>query len=615
MDSAQQCSLSGQSILSSLFSGTFDIAFGPAGGISDLAVSKLRQKAMIKTFPPTGPNSPQSNGWPDTDRLDSWKEIASYLRREVRTVQLWEKREGLPVHRHFHKRLGSVFALRSEVDSWKRQASRKGGDRATESTAPSRPSKGAGDRITIYVLPLKNISVNSERQRLCDTIVAKTVAALEQLNPRQLRIVRPKSPMPQEQREFPARIWDDETVDYVLQWGIEDDGIDLRVNVVLQFADTGVVAWSHTYRCRPNDFGEMPSYIADQIVQCLWLKVCSSLTSYPVEGRREQPGPREAYLKGRYFWNQRNEEGLRKAIHCFESAIREDPEFALPYSGLADSLTLLSFYEIVSPPDAMPSARRAALKAIELDPNLAEAHASLADVLLHFDRDWQAADHEYRRSIQCNPDYALGYHWYANLLAARGQHEAAHIAIMHALEIDPVSIITLVWAGVTSHLAHQFDEALRHYQSALELDPHFIWAHMYMAQALEQKGNFKEALREFDTTLQLSRGNNCVKAMKAHAHAVAGDKSSAREILHELKGATSHQCKPSYDIAATYAALGESKQMVAWLNRACDERNMKLFTLTQDPRFDPLRHRSEFKEIVERMGLTQYSPTHEHSQP
>ncbi len=110
---------------------------------------------------------------------------------------------------------------------------------------------------------------------------------------------------------------------------------------------------------------------------------------------------------------------------------------------------------------------------------------------LHFDRDWQGADHEYRRSIQCNPDYALGYHWYANLLAAKGQHEAAHIAIMHALEIDPVSIITLVWAGVTSHLAHQYDEAIRHYQSALELDPHFIWAHMYMAQALEQKGNFR----------------------------------------------------------------------------------------------------------------------------
>ena len=597
--------------LSSLFSCTFDIAFAPAGEISDLAVSKLPQKAMIKTVPPTGANSPQSSGWPDTDRLDSWKQIASYLRREVRTVQLWEKREGLPVHRHFHQRLGSVFALRSEIDRWRDQASRKGGDQAIESAASSRSSMGALDRITIYGLPPNYVAVNSERRRLGDAIVARTIAALEQWNPKQLGIVSRKVPMQQEQGEFLARIWDDETVDYGLQWTIQDEGNSLRLNVVLLFADTGVVAWSHTYHHGPSDFGEMQ--IADQIAQCLWLKVCSSAALRPLERRHEKPGPREAYLKGRYFWNQRNEEGLRKAIQCFESAIREDPEFALPYSGLADSLTLLSFYEIVSPPDVMPSARRAALKAIELDPNLAEAHASLADVLLHFDRDWQAADREYRRSIQCNPDYALGYHWYANLLAARGQHEAAHIAIMHALEIDPVSIITLVWAGVTSHLAHQFDEALRHYQSALELDPHFIWAHMYMAQALEQKGNYKEALSEFETTIQLAGGNNCVKAMKAHAYAVAGDKSSAREILHELKRAPARHCMPSYDIAATYAALGESKHMVAWLNRACEERNMKLFTLTQDPRFDPLRNRSEFKEIVERMGLTQYSPTHEQS--
>ncbi len=565
---------------------------------------------MIKNFAPATLNSSQSTGLgANTDRLDSWKEIASYLRREVRTVQLWEKREGLPVHRHFHKSLGSVFALRSEIDRWKRQVSRENGHQEPESATPSRSSRSVGGRITIYVLPLKNVTVNSERRRLCDAIVAQTIAALEQVNPGSLGIVSPKFPVQQEQRESPVGPSNDEKIDYVLQWSIQDDGNGLRVNVALLFAGTDAVAWSHTYRCRPADFGDLPAYVADQIVQCLWLKIFSASSPVPLEGRRERPGSREAYLKGRYFWNQRNEEGLRKAIHSFESAIHEDPEFALPYSGLADSLTLLSFYEIVSPSEAMPSARRAALKAIDLDPNLAEAHASLADVLLHFDRDWQAADREYRRSIQCNPDYALGYHWYANLLAARGQHEAAHIAIMHALEIDPVSIITLVWAGVTSHLAHQFDEAIRHYQSALELDPHFIWAHMYMAQALEQKGNFKEALREFETTIQLAGGNNCVRAMKAHAHAVAGDKSSAREILNELKGAPSAQCMPSYDIAATYAALGESNQMVAWLNRACDERNMKLFSLTQDPRFDPLRHRSEFREIVEQIGLKQHGAT------
>ena len=562
---------------------------------------------MIKNFASETSNSPRSAGlWAGTDRLDSWKEIASYLRREVRTVQLWEKREGLPVHRHFHKSLGSVFALRSEIDIWKSQVSREGGDQRTEAAAPS---ESARNRITIYVLPLKNVTVNSERRRLCDAIVNKTIAALEQTNPGKLGIVSPKFPLSPEQSDFPASISNNEKIDYVLQWSIQDDGAGLRVNVALLFAGTDGVAWSHSYRCRPKDFVDLPTYVADQVVQCLWLKVFSSPTPAPVGGRRERSGSREAYLKGRYFWNQRHEEGLRKAIHCFESAIREDPEFALPYSGLADSLTLLSFYEIVSPAEVMPLARRAALKAIELDPRLAEAHASLADVLLHFDRDWQAADHEYRRSIQCNPEYALGYHWYANLLAARGQHEAAHIAIMNALEIDPVSIITLVWAGVTSHLAHQFDEAIKHYQSALELDPHFTWAHMYMAQALEQKGDFKQALREFETTIQLAGGNNCVKAMKAHAHAVAGDKSSAREILDELKDTPSHRCMPSYDIAATYAALGESNRMVAWLKRACDERNMKLFTLTQDPRFDSLRHRSEFKAIVEQMGLAQASAT------
>jgi tetratricopeptide (TPR) repeat protein len=571
---------------------------------------------MIKPLALTISNSSPFSGMrAGDDRLDSWKEIASYLRREVRTVQLWEKKEGLPVHRHFHTSQGSVFALRSEIENWKRRVSRESGNLEIEPIAVAKPAREAGDRITIYVLPFKNVTVSSDRRRVCDTIVAKTITALEQLNPSQLRIVNP-SPQ-QERREFPATnlAAADEAVNYLLQWSVQDDGNSMRVNVALLFAGADVVAWSHTYRCRPNALEDLPAYIADQIVQCLWLKVFSSATSSPVPVRSEKPGSREAYLKGRYFWNQRNEEGLRKAIRYFESAIQEDPQFALPYSGLADSLTLLSFYEIVSPFDAMPSARRAATKAIELDPNLAEAHASLADVLLHFDRDWQAADREYRRAIQCNPDYALGYHWYANLLAARGQHEAAHIAIMHALEIDPISIITLVWAGVTSHLAHQFDEAIRYYKSALELDPQFIWAHMYMAQALEQKGNFKEALKEFETTIRLAGGNNCVKAMKAHTHAVAGDKSSAREILHELKGAASPQGMPSYDIAATYAALGESSQMVVWLHRACGERNMKLFTLPQDPRFDPLRHRSEFKEIIEQMGLTQYTPSRGRSRP
>lgn len=430
--------------------------------------------------------APSDSSSRDGDRLDTWKEIAAYLRREVRTVQLWEKNEGLPVHRHFHKRLGSVFALRSEIDEWKQQVSRT--PRGREIPGKSRTTR---NRFTTHSLPW-------------DSAVIKGAAAI---------------------------------------------------------------------------------------------------------GQHAKSSSREEYLRGRYFWNQRHETGLRKAIACFESVMREDPEFALPYSGLADSLTLLSFYEIVPPSEVMPAARKAARKAIELDPNSAEAHTSLADVFLHFDRDWQSADREYRLAIQCDPDYALGYHWYANLLSARGQHEAARMAIMHALDINPVSIITLVWAGVTSHLAHRFDEAIRHYQNALELDSSFIWAHTFLAQSLEQKGDFQAALQEFETATRLSGGeNHCVKAMMAHAYAVAGESATAREILQEVSGA-SPRSMPSYEIAATYAALGESRPTIDWLNRACQERNMKLFALTQDPRFDSLRHSSGFKQVLARVGLAEYNTT------
>jgi len=528
------------------------------------------------------------------DCLESWKEIASYLRREVRTVQLWEKREGLPVHRHFHKQLGSVYALRSEIESWKRRVSIKASSPQTANAHGSPVEEGAA-RISVLVSPLANPTGDCRWPGLGQALVDATVTSLEQFSPGQLD-VRATGSVANEPSE---------KADFILKWSLEEDRNLPRINVSLQLGKTGSTVWSQSFVGSPNGKAGTVAYVSDQIVRCLWLKVFSPRPLSRTFRRQEKPGSREAYLRGRYFWNQRNEEGLRKAIRTFETAIQQDPEYAQLYSGLADSLTLLSFYEIVPSFQAMPAARRAALKAIDLDPSSAEAHASLGDVLFHFDRDWQGADSEYRRSIQCNPGYALGYHWYSNLLAARGQHEAAHIAIMQALEIDPVSIITLVWAGVTSHLAHNFDDAIEHYKKALELDPHFVWTHMYMAQALEQKASFGEALGEFETTMQLTGGSNCVRAMKAHTYAVAGDKSCARAILRELKGASVGKCVPSFDIAATHAALGESDQMLQWLNRACNERNMKVFILNQDPRFDACRDSSEFKKVVERMGLTE----------
>lgn len=521
--------------------------------------------------------------WTVSDRLDSWKEIASYLRREVRTVQLWEKKEGLPVHRHFHQQLGSVYAFRSEIDKWRREVSK---DRSSLNESDPGETRAA-ERLSIRVVA-PDEGGSPEVNDFSRTVVAATVAELRRLNPEKLAVLI-------------AEPVEDGDAQYRLQWKAAKDATTVEILAELVCTRTKKAEWSHTYRCEPRP--ESAAQIAQQIAQCLWLKMVYRPRAVAPERRRQEMKAREAYLKGRFFWEQRSEEGLKKAVQFFKAAIHEDPGFALPYSGLADALTLLSFYEIVPSSQIMPAARKAALKAVELNPGLAEAHASLADVMLHFDRDWQGAEHEYRRTIQCNPSYALGYHWYSNLLAARGQHDAAHIAIMNALEIDPVSVITLVWAGVTSYLARQFDEAIRHYRSALELAPNFVWAHMYLAQALEQKGDLKAALGEFETAIRLARGNHCVRAMKAHTHALAGDNISAREMLRDLKTETSPGCLPSYDIAATYAALGEPNRMIAWLNRACQERNMKLFTLPQDPRFDLFRRRDDFKEVVAQIGL------------
>jgi len=393
------------------------------------------------------------------DRLQSWKEIASALNREVRTVQMWEKHEGLPVHRHFHSRRSTVFAFRSEIETWAR--------RRTEMAAPVR-------------------------------------APFAQL------AAQPSAPAKK---------------------------------------------------------------------------------------------AREAYFKGRYFWNRRNEADLRKALQCFRTAAATDPECALAYTGIADTFTLLSFYEIVPSTEAMPQARDAAIRAIQLEPNLAEAHTSLADVHLHFDWRWDAAGREYRRAIECNPGYALGYHWYANLLAATGQHDAAYAAVMRALEIDPVSLSFQVWAGVTSYLARRYEDAVHHYSQALELDPDFAVAHMYLAQALEQVGRYPEAIASFDTAIRLTGGSSNVIAMKAHTHALAGNALAARDLLNQLQSPAAGKCLPSYDIAATHAALGDCASAVHWLEQACRERHMKLFLVSQDPRFEPLRGHSKFNAVVQQLGL------------
>src|SRR5882724_1022487 len=332
------------------------------------------------------------------DRLNSWKQIASVLNREVRTVQMWEKCEGLPVHRHFHNRRSTVFASRAEIEAWSRHRAEMRLPRKTVDSSPKFASSRQ-DRIAVLlpaVLPAE-----------------KALALLLREAARRLDLTT-------------VEMDDGNEAEFLLRW---KDAAEADCAVVELFSRCArTIVWSRAFNLHPtggqSQWAETAEQVAEQMSQGLWLHAI--LAARPAANARSPHAEaREAYFKGRYFWNRRSEVDLHKALQYFHTAAVTDPEFALAYTGIADTLTLLSFYEMVSPTEAMPQARDAAIRAIQLEPDLAEAHTSLADVHLHFDWCWDAAGREYRRAIECNPGYALGYHWYANLLAATGQHEAA----------------------------------------------------------------------------------------------------------------------------------------------------------------------------------------------
>jgi len=565
----------------------------------------LKDSAMItaSSDPSVPRRLPARSQLPDRgELLDSWKEIATYLRRDVRTVQLWEKHEGLPVRRHLHKHRSTVFALRSEIDLWSLRASRK--TSSPNFVARAEETDGCGQdvkRVLIGALPFDVVRKDQRERDFCFEIGSKTVAKLESLSTDFVSII----PLNSAGETTPGA----GVISYLLEWSAEFDGSSISINVALVCPGTKETVWSYQYGGAFANTASLSHSTVDQITQCLWLKLVSC---EPPSSTAALPGKRtsrEAYLTGRYFCNQRSEEGMRKAIGYFESAVHQDPTFAPAYSGLADCLTLLAFYEMAVPSQVMQAAKNAAMKALELGPGLAEAHTSLADIYLHFDRNLVKAEGEYRRAIECNPSYALGYQWYANVLTATGQHDAAQIAMARALEIDPASPHSLVWAGVVAHLARRYDKAVDYFRRGLDLNPQFVWGHLYLAQSLEQTGEFEKAARAFDTAMQIARRKTCIVAMKAHMCAIAGEESTARHMLGEVIEAAGEHYLPAFDIAAVYAALDDPAASIKWLKRASEDRSMRLFTLTQDPRFDILRGRLDFDEVLRDLGFAAgYAP-------
>jgi TolB-like protein/DNA-binding winged helix-turn-helix (wHTH) protein len=390
----------------------------------------------------------------------------------------------------------------------------------------------------------------------------------------------------------------------ILTGKVTQRGENLSISVELVDASDKTQIWGEQYDRKMSDLLEIQREIARAIVAKLKLKV-SSDANEPAKHYTDSNEAYQLYLKGRFYWNKRTAEALQKSIEYFNQAIDQDPRFALAYAGLADSYVVPA--NRFPPREAMPKAKAAAIRALELDETLAEAHVSLGRVLATYDWDWTNAEKEYKRAIELNPRYATAHQWYGGYLAVMGRSDEAIAERKRALELEPLSLIINFELGLSYYHARDYDKAIEQFQKTLELDQNFPAAHNFLPAAYEQKGMYKEAIAEFKQSIPLAKGSEATlsKAGLGHVYAVTGKKGDAGLLLDELKQTFGKEYLPASNIALIYAGLDDKDQAFAWLNKAYEQRAFQLQWINLDARWDNLRSDRRFQEMLRRLGLPQ----------
>jgi tetratricopeptide (TPR) repeat protein len=311
----------------------------------------------------------------------------------------------------------------------------------------------------------------------------------------------------------------------------------------------------------------------------------------------------QLYLQGRYHWNKRTEEGFKKSIDCFNQAIAKDPGYALAYAGLADSYFSTGDWGLAAPREVFPPAKAAAAKALELDPGLAEPHATLGYIKYLHERDWVGAEQEFRRAIELNPNYATAHYWYALYLSFSGRHAEAAVEIRKAQQADPLSLIIQAMAGVAFLLARQYDQAAEQFLKTLDLDPNFAYAHEGLGYVHIRNGRFQAAIEEFQKAVALFGNAPRLISDLGYGHARAGNKLEAQKRIEELKELRKRRFVDPGEIAFIYVGLGDNDQAFAWLNRAYEEGSTSLVRLKVSPSYDTLRSDPRFADLMRRVGI------------
>jgi serine/threonine protein kinase/Tfp pilus assembly protein PilF len=494
--------------------------------------------------------------------------------------------------------------MRADLQRLKRDASSgQSFGEAQAAVVQALPGIPAGiKRESIVVLPFTNMSSDPDNEFFADGMTEEIINALAQIE--DLRVVARSSAFSFKGKNVDLRtVGEHLNVTNVLEGSIRKSGNRLRIMAQLINVADGYHLWSERYDRELQDVFEVQDDIAKTIADRLKVTLGAEKQKPLVRAGTKNLEAYQLYLKGRFHWNKRTPDGIQKAIQYFREAIEEDPAYALAYAGLADTYNLASFLNVFPPGEVMPKAKAAAIKALEIDDRLAEAHVSLGYASFTYDWDWTAAGRHFQQALAVYPSYVKNHAFYPLYLSSLGQFEEAVATAKRALDLDPASTAVSHVVAVQLYLSRQFDQAIQQCHKTLEMDPRYAVAYAVAGQAYASKGCVREAMPDLDKYRELSRGGAAALALLGYAHARLGERNEALRMLDELRTVSKQSFVPAFFFALVYAGLEDKDQAFLSLEKACEERFNRLAYVKVEALWDPLRSDPRFAELLRRVGI------------
>jgi TolB-like protein len=540
------------------------------------------------------------------DRLDSWKEIASYLRRDVRTVQRWEKKEGLPVYRHVHDKLGSIYAYRNELADWFNARQQAG-------TVVVR-QEGEADKIKLAVLPFGNLSGGKEDDYFSDGLTEEMITQITRLQAPQLAVIaRTTAEHYDATSKSLEQMKKDLGVGYVLEGKVRRGGNRVRITAQLIQLKDQTQRWAETYERDLSDVLSVQAGIAQAIAReinlALNLSQSARLSDLEKGQSRVQPAAYDVYLKARYNLHRMTPGAIRKSIEDFERAIQLDANYAPAYAGLASAYALLAIapFDCLPPHEAMPKAEKAARKSLELDSSFAEAHTALALVDHHYHWKWKDAEAGYEQAIELNPDHADTHLWYSWMLLALGRRDDAFDEIEQTMSIvqetDPHRLVAVhTTRAAAYYFGREYQRAVDECEKAEQLDPEYFMLHFIAGRAHMRLNNYARAIKHLKTAIGAGE-MPLMEAALGLAYAVSGKKGLTAKLADQFKAAAKKRYIPPTYFGMLFAGLGDRDKALDWLEKAFQERADGLTWLNVEPMLDEIRNDPRFQNLIRRIGL------------